>query len=53
MLKSFKSKGLSELWAAGKTAKIDAKMHKRILARLDRLDAIEALSINQQILLYL
>jgi toxin HigB-1 len=27
------------LWLKGRTAKIDAKMHKRILIRLDRLDA--------------
>ena len=33
------SKALSDLWSGGKTARIDAKMHKRILARLDRLDA--------------
>jgi proteic killer suppression protein len=29
----------ADLWAKGRTAKIDAKMHKRILVRLDRLDA--------------
>ena len=27
------------LWAKGSTGKIDAKMHKRVLARLDALDA--------------
>ncbi|KQW74064.1 plasmid maintenance system killer [Devosia sp. Root413D1] len=39
MIKSFKGKGLVELWAKGTSAKIDAKMHKRILRRLDALDA--------------
>jgi proteic killer suppression protein len=38
MIKSFKSKALAELWEKGRTAKIDAKMHDRILRRLDRLD---------------
>jgi proteic killer suppression protein len=44
MLKSFKNKALAELWETGKSRKIDAKMHKRILVRLDRLDSIEALA---------
>jgi proteic killer suppression protein len=35
MIKSFKHKGLSDLFESGKTSKIDARMHKR----LDRLDA--------------
>lgn len=39
MIKSFRGKGLSELWAKGRTKAIDAKLHKRILRRLDRLDA--------------
>ena len=39
MLKSFRSKALSDLWATGRTGKIDARLHKRILVRLDRLDA--------------
>ncbi|HWL19295.1 MAG TPA: plasmid maintenance system killer, partial [Bradyrhizobium sp.] len=38
MIQTFKSKALSELWTKGKSSKIDAKMHKRIFARLDRLD---------------
>jgi toxin HigB-1 len=38
--RSFKSKGLAELWENGRTRKIDAKMHERILRRLDRLDVI-------------
>jgi toxin HigB-1 len=36
---TFRNKALSELWAKGSTSKIDAKLHKRILARLDALDA--------------
>ncbi|WP_027142098.1 type II toxin-antitoxin system RelE/ParE family toxin [Mesorhizobium sp. WSM3626] len=39
MIKSFKHKGLAEIFETGKTGKIDAKMHDRILKRLDRLDA--------------
>ena len=39
MIKSFKSKALAALFEEGKTGKIDAKMHTRILVRLDRLDA--------------
>jgi toxin HigB-1 len=38
VIRSFKSKGLAELWSKGRTRKIDAKMHERILRRLDRLD---------------
>jgi proteic killer suppression protein len=38
VIRTFKSKALSELWSRGKSSKIDAKMHKRIFARLDRLD---------------
>ena len=30
----------AELWEKGRTGKIDAKMHARILRRLDRLDVI-------------
>ena len=39
MIRSFKSKPLAELWEKGRTSKINAKMHERILRRLDRLDA--------------
>ena len=39
MIRSFKSKPLAELWEKGRASKIDAKMHERILRRLDRLDA--------------
>jgi toxin HigB-1 len=38
VIRTFKNKALAELWAKGKSSKIDAKMQKRILARLDRLD---------------
>jgi len=41
MIKSFKSKALADLFSTGKTAKIDAKMQKRILLRLDRLEQAE------------
>ena len=37
MIKGFRSKALADLWSKGRTGKIDAKMHKRILIRLDRL----------------
>lgn len=39
MIRSFRNKALAMLWETGKTAKIDAKMHRRILARLTSLDA--------------
>jgi proteic killer suppression protein len=39
MIGSFRNKGLDELWSTGSTARIDARMHKRILVRLDALDA--------------
>ena len=32
---------MSELWSKGTTAKIDSKLHKRILVRLDALDVAE------------
>jgi proteic killer suppression protein len=38
MLLLFKNKGLLELFEDGKTAKIDKKMHARIIKRLDALD---------------
>ncbi|CAI2936258.1 type II toxin-antitoxin system RelE/ParE family toxin [Aminobacter niigataensis] len=41
MIKSFKNKALADLFQTGKTSKIDAKMQKRILVRLDRLDVAE------------
>jgi proteic killer suppression protein len=39
MIKSFRHKGLAELFADGKTAGIDRKMHARIGERLDALEA--------------
>jgi proteic killer suppression protein len=44
MIKTFRSKGLAELWSTGRTGKIDRKMHARILIRLDRLDAATQVS---------
>lgn len=41
MIKSFSDKALADLWSTGRSAKIDKKMHKRILARLDRLNVAE------------
>lgn len=38
MLKTFRNKQLQALWATGQS-RIDAQMHKRILRRLDVLDA--------------
>ncbi len=38
MIRTFRSKALAELWGKGRSARIDARMHKRILIRLDRLD---------------
>jgi proteic killer suppression protein len=42
MIKSFRSKGLADLWATGRTKAIDARLHRRILLRLDRLDVAAA-----------
>ena len=48
MIKTFRSKALSELWTNGNTAKIDARLRQRIIRRLDRLDAaLEAGDMNQ------
>jgi proteic killer suppression protein len=41
VIRSFKNKALSDLFQTGKSSRIDAKMRKRILVRLDRLDAAE------------
>lgn len=38
MIQSFKHKGLAELFDTGRSAKIDAKMHRRIRLRLDALN---------------
>jgi proteic killer suppression protein len=42
MIKSFRSKPLETLWVTGKS-KIDAKMHSRILRRLDALNAASSI----------
>lgn len=41
MIRSFRSKALGELFEKGRSAKIDARLQKRILVRLDRLDVVE------------
>ena len=41
MIKSFRHKALSDLFQTGKSAKIDVKLVKRILVRLDRLEVAE------------
>lgn len=41
MLKTFRHKGLAELWSRNRTARIDARLQARILERLDALDAAE------------
>jgi proteic killer suppression protein len=41
MIRTFRSKPLADLWSTGRSAKIDSKMHRRILVRLDRLDVSE------------
>jgi proteic killer suppression protein len=43
VIKSFRSKALAELWNKGGTRKIDAKLHKRIIVRLSRLDVVASL----------
>lgn len=44
MIKRFRSKVLANLWSKGSSPKIDARLRDRILRRLDRLNAVEALS---------
>lgn len=39
MIRKFRHKGLAKLFETGKTSSIDKRMHKRILHRLDVLDA--------------
>jgi toxin HigB-1 len=38
VIKTFKSKPLADLWRTGTSPRIDAKLHRRILVRLDRLN---------------
>lgn len=42
MIKSFKHKGLSELFHTGRTAKIANEMQQRIIRRLDALDVAKS-----------
>jgi proteic killer suppression protein len=42
VIKTFRSKPLADLWSTGRTAKIDPRLYKRILIRLDRLDVAAA-----------
>ena len=47
MIMSFRHKGLAELWETGATAKVDRKLHARILVRLDTLNvAVEPQELN-------
>jgi proteic killer suppression protein len=39
VIRSFRNKALAEFWLSGRTAGIDARMHKRIRIRLENLDA--------------
>lgn len=39
MIKSFRSKPLAALWAKGPPAEIDSRLQKRIIRRLEALDA--------------
>lgn len=38
-IKTFKHKGLAQLWATDKTALVDKRLHERVLIRLEALDA--------------
>jgi proteic killer suppression protein len=42
MIRSFRSKALADLWATGSTSKIDIRLQKRIMRRLEVLDAATA-----------
>ncbi len=44
MIRSFKSKALAELWATGRSAGIDGRLHERIRRRLARLDSVPAVA---------
>jgi toxin HigB-1 len=44
MIKSFKSKALAELWSTGRSSKVNGSLQKRLVVRLDRLDAAKNLS---------
>jgi len=38
VIKTFRNKALADLWRSGKSPKIDARMHRRILTRLEALE---------------
>ena len=42
MIKSFRSKALAELWSTGRSSKVSASLLKRLLIRLERLDAAKS-----------
>jgi toxin HigB-1 len=42
VIRNFRHKGLNELWALGRSGKIDAKLHARIKRRLSALDVAAA-----------
>ncbi len=42
MIKSFRSKGLQEIFGRGTSAKIDARLHRKIARQLDALDQASA-----------
>lgn len=47
MIRSFRHKGLAELWEKGSSARVDRKLQDRILLRLDALEAAaEAADMN-------
>jgi proteic killer suppression protein len=35
VIRTFKNKALADLWSTGRAARIDSRMHRRILVRLD------------------
>jgi proteic killer suppression protein len=39
VIKTFRSKPLADLWAKGSSSRIDARLHKRIIRRLEALNA--------------
>ena len=48
MIESFRNGGLKELFETGKSAKIDAKLHGRVIVRLDAIDAAPDLKSLRQ-----
>lgn len=42
MIRSFAHKGLAEIWRKGTTQRIDSRLYKRVLRRLDRLNASDS-----------